>query len=135
MAQITSKFLLVDDDPINNFMSTRALKKYFGEVQIDDFTIPEDGLVFINSGSFNVSSETDGKTTLFLDINMPSISGWEFLDAFKLFEAAIKEQFNIYILTSSVDHNDIEKAKENPLVIDFIEKPLNNASLIKLFGS
>ena len=65
---------------------------------------------------------------------MPYLSGWEFLEAFDLFDTAIKEQYDIYILSSSVAQNDIDLAKENPYVIDFIEKPLNKAKLTTLFG-
>ncbi|MBA3986288.1 MAG: response regulator [Flavobacteriales bacterium] len=132
MTQITKRFLLVDDDPTSNFISRMALKKSLGEVHINVFTIPEDGLEFIKSGPSH--NPPDGKTTLFLDINMPSISGWEFLEAFELFDASIKEQYNIYILSSSLDPSDINRAKANPLVLDFIEKPLNNATLLKIFG-
>jgi len=133
MTQITKRVLIVDDDEIANFISMMMLKKSLGEVHIDDFTIPEDALEFIRSGPSHNPSEADGKTTLFLDINMPTLSGWEFIEAFELFDASIKEQYNIYILSSSVDHKDIYLAKANPLVIDYIEKPLNHATLLKIF--
>lgn len=132
MTQLTKRFLIVDDDPINNFLSIMAIKQAFNEVQINDFTVPEDGLEFMKSeDNYNPA---DGKTTLFLDINMPNISGWEYLEAFELFDSSIKEQYDIYILSSSVNPNDINRAKENPLVIDFIEKPLSKASVLKIFG-
>ncbi len=132
MTQITKRFLLVDDEPLSNFISTMALKKSLGEVHIDDFTMPEDGLEFIKSEPNN--SPPEGKTTLLLDLNMPTMSGWEFLEAFELFDVSIKVQYNIYILSSSLDPGDINRAKANPLVVDFIEKPLNNATLIRIFG-
>lgn len=74
------------------------------------------------------------ETTLFLDINMPTMSGWEFLEAFERFDALIKEQYNIYILSSSVNIGDINAAKANPLVIGFLEKPLNQGMLAKIFN-
>lgn len=132
MTQITKRFLLVDDDPVNNYLTKIILKKSFEEVHVNDFTIPEDALEFIKSGPSH--NPPYGKTTLLLDINMPSISGWEFLEAFELFDASIKEQYNIYILSSSVNLSDINLAKENQLVLDFIEKPLNKAKLVKIFG-
>lgn len=132
MTQITKRFLLVDDDPLNNSLNKMILKKSFNLVQINAFTTPEDGLEFMKSEPYH--NPPDGKTTLFLDINMPSISGWEYLEKFDLFDNSIKEQYNIYILSSSVDPKDINRAKENPYVIDFIEKPLKKASLFKIFG-
>ncbi len=132
MTQITKRFLLVDDDPLNNFLTKMILKKSFEEVHVNDFTIPENGLEFMKSEpSHNLHY---GRTILFLDINMPTMSGWEYLDEFELFDPSIKEQYDIYILSSSVDPKDINRAKENPHVIDFIEKPLNKAKLLTMFG-
>jgi CheY-like chemotaxis protein len=131
MAQMIKRFLLVDDDPINNYLSKIILKKSLEEVHITDFTVPEDALDFIKSGAnHNPSGET---ITIFLDINMPTMSGWEFLEAFELFDLSIKEQYHIYILSSTINHNDINLARENCLVIDFLEKPLNQTILNKLF--
>lgn len=132
MAQIKKRFLLVDDDPLNNSLTKMILKKSFDFVQINVFTVPEDALEFMKyEPCYN---PPDGKTTLFLDINMPTISGWEYLEKFELFDTSIKEQYDIYILSSSVEPKDINRAKENPLVIDFIEKPLKKATLLKIFG-
>ncbi len=132
MTQKTKRFLLVDDDPLSNYITKMILKKSIDGVHINDFTIPEDGLEFMKSEPSH--NPPDGKTTLFLDINMPSISGWEYLEEFERFDASIKEQYNIYILSSSLDPSDINRAKANPLVIDFIEKPFNKATLLKIFG-
>jgi len=132
MTRITKRFILVEDDELSNFISKRALKLSLGKIHIDDFTIPENGLEFIKSRSSHASH--DGKTTIFLDINMPTLTGWEFLDEFELFDQSIKDQYNIYILSSSVNIDDINRAKINPLVVDFIEKPLNKAAVVKLFG-
>ncbi len=132
MTKARKRFLIVDDDPQNNSLSKMALKRSLGEVLVNDFVIPEDGLEFIeNEPSHN---PPDGKTTLFLDINMPTMTGWEFLEKFKTFKPSLKEQYNIYILSSSVDPSDIKRAHANPLVVDFIEKPLSKATLVKMFG-
>ena len=74
------------------------------------------------------------KTTLLLDINMPVLNGWEFLAELKQMNLAVVEQFNIYILSSSVDQRDIDKAKSDPHIIDFISKPLKKENLMELFG-
>jgi len=132
MAETPKRFLLVDDDVLNNVLTKMILKKSFDKVHINVFNVAEDGLEFMKTEPINNSSE--GKTTLFLDINMPTISAWDYLAAFDSFDASIKEQYDIYILSSSVDPKDINRAKENPLVADFIEKPINKDKLIKMFG-
>jgi response regulator RpfG family c-di-GMP phosphodiesterase len=132
MTQIIKRFLLVDDNPLSNLLAKRTLKNVPGEICVNDFISPEDGLEFIESEPCH--NPPDGKTTLFLDLNMPTMTAWEFLEKFETFDASIKEQYTIYILSSSVDPRDINRAKSNPLVLDFIEKPLNKATLLKLFG-
>ncbi|CAN5687007.1 response regulator [soil metagenome] len=132
MTKVMKRFLIVDDDPQNNTLSKMALKKSLGEVLINDFIIPEEGLQFIES-EFN-NKPYGEKATLFLDINMPTMTGWEFLEKFKEFNESLKEKFTIYILSSSVDPRDIERAKENPHVVGFIEKPLQKKMLLEIFG-
>ena len=132
MTKSIMQFLIVDDDRTNNFLTRMAIKKSFGEVEIIEFVIPEAALEYIEIEFMKQPHKE--KTTLFLDLNMPSITGWEFLEKFNTFTGSVKMQFNIYILSSSVDFADIQRAKHNPLVIDFIEKPLNKKILAKIFN-
>ncbi len=132
MTTAQKRFLIVDDDPHNNILTKIVLKKILGEVLVQDFVAPEKGLEYIRSES---SRNPEGeKTVLLLDINMPNITGWEFLDIFETMDDRTKSQYDIYILSSSIDPRDIKKAKENPLVIDFIEKPLGVNMMLKLFA-
>ena len=72
---------------------------------------------------------------VFLDINMPVLSGWDVLSKFTNFPDEIKNQFTIYILSSSVAVEDKEKADKCPLVAGFVEKPLTAELLQDLFFS
>ncbi|REK05662.1 MAG: response regulator [Bacteroidetes bacterium] len=132
MAKSSKRFLIVDDDPQNNALNKIVLRKSFGEVEVKDFVVPEEALEYLETEFINKPLEE--KVTLFLDINMPTLTGWEFLDKFNSLSEPVKKQFNIYMLSSSVDPADIQRANLNPLVIDFIEKPLNKAILTKIFG-
>ncbi|MBK8364849.1 MAG: response regulator [Bacteroidetes bacterium] len=126
------QFLIVDDDPQNNSLSRMAIRKVLGNVPVKDFEVPETGLEYIGK-DFETGS-SDEKTVLLLDINMPTMTGWEFLEEFDKLNENIKMQFQIYMLSSSVDPSDIERATSNPLVTDFIEKPLNKEALERMFG-
>lgn len=132
MTHLKPRFLLVDDDPLNNTLSKAYLLRTFGNVEIKEFLIPEDALAHMEQDFTNNQSEEI--ITLFLDLNMPTLSGWEFLDQFNDFDEALKKQYHIYMLSSSVDPSDIKRAKLNPLVLDFIEKPLNKEIITKIFG-
>ena len=131
MTTTQRRFLIVDDDPQNNILSKMALKKSLGEVEVRDFLIPEKGLEYIQSEFLDVRGM---KTILLLDINMPTMSGWEFLEKFEVLADFIKMQFEIYILSSSVDPRDLKKVSENSLVLGFIEKPLRKERLLEMFG-
>jgi response regulator RpfG family c-di-GMP phosphodiesterase len=132
MNTMKKRFLIVDDDPENNLLSKMALKRSLGEVEVTDFIAPEDGLHYIES---QISNSAEGeKIVLFLDINMPTMSGWEFLEKFAEFVKTIVDKFCIYILSSSVDPRDIQRAKENPLVAGFIEKPLDRKMVSEMFA-
>jgi CheY-like chemotaxis protein len=132
MGQTIKRFLLVDDDPLNNLLTQMILKKSFEEVHIKIFTNPEDALEYMKSEPLDIP--IDEKTTLFLDINMPTLTGWEFLEVFELFDSSIKEQYDIYILSSSVEEKELNRAKENGIILDFIEKPLNKIAVINMFS-
>src|ERR1041385_1044555 len=93
------KYILVDDDPFNNIISSIEIESALGEVDITSFEIPEEGLAFIQHKFI----KTLIPTILFLDINMPSLTGWEFMEQYEKFGEAVKKQINIYILSSSVD--------------------------------
>lgn len=131
MANNTTLFILVDDDPINNLLLKKALEKNLSGAEVKDFLEPELALKYIVTEFEH--NQNEGRKIIFLDINMPTLSGWEFLDVFDQFSVQIKHQFNIYILSSTIDPADIQRAKNNPLVVDFIEKPLKKEFLLKTF--
>lgn len=119
-------YIVVDDDPLSNKICRVNIKKAVGEVEIKTFTSPEEGLAFIEDEFIkNVKP-----TILFLDINMPTINGWKFLERYEKFSDEIKSQITIYMLSSSISPSDMEKAKANKHVTDFISKPL----LIDIIG-
>lgn len=114
--------MVVDDNATNNLICKYTIRKFSKEASISIFTEPEVALDYIREDyGKNPAKEF---TVLFLDINMPIMTGWEFLDDFKNFSEEIQKQFFIYMLTSSVDERDKEKAEKNPLVSGFYSKPL-----------
>ena len=125
------KFLLIDDDPLNNYLTKRVIKKVFQDAEIIEFKEPEIALTHLENNYLN--NIVNEKIIVFLDINMPTMSGWEFLLKFEKYNETIKNQFDIFMFSSSINPADINRAKQDPMVIDFIEKPLEIEKLIKLF--
>jgi CheY-like chemotaxis protein len=107
---------LVDDDPINNLINRRLLGKIGISTRIEEFLGGEDALEKI--GQLN----PDNSLLIFLDINMPVLNGWEFLNRY--LEAFPHRKDKIVILSSSIDFQDRQKANEYKVVSGFLEKPL-----------
>ncbi len=115
--------LLVDDDEINNFISIKLIKKAVDNTAISAclngrFAIEE--LVEIQKNNPSLLPDF-----ILLDINMPIMNGWEFLDEYKRLNLDPLGKSKIYIISSSVFSNDINKARSYPLVKNFISKPLS----------
>jgi len=115
--------LLVDDDEINNFISVKLIKKTLLNTDIKTclngkFAIDE----LVETQKNNPDDLPD---YILLDINMPIMNGWEFLDEYQRLKIDPEGKSKIYIISSSVFNNDINKAKSYPLVKDFISKPLS----------
>ena len=128
----TISVLLVDDDEINNFISIKLIKKALLNTEI---------MACLN-GRFAIEQLTEIQQKdpaglpdyILLDINMPIMNGWEFLDEYKRLNLDPLGKSKIYIISSSVFSNDINKARSYPLVKDFISKPLNVEKIKELFG-
>lgn len=91
------------------------------ETDIQTFFDPNAGLVHMRSVYEN---DEANNAILLLDINMPTLFGWEVLEEFKNFPESVRRRFKIFMLSSSIDPHDKEKADRNPLVSGYIEKPL-----------
>ncbi|MES2863126.1 MAG: response regulator [Bacteroidota bacterium] len=120
---------MIDDDPINNLLCTKNIQKSVQDANVITFTEAAIGLDYIKS---NFNTPNSGNAILFLDINMPTMSGWEFMEEFQHINSEIKDHIFIYILSSSVNEVDKQKAKVHPNVIDYIEKPLLAETLKKI---
>ncbi|WP_342646421.1 response regulator [Mucilaginibacter sp. CSA2-8R] len=123
--------LLVDDDEINNFISIKLIKK---ALEYTEITACLDGSYAIKKLlDLQAKDPNSLPDYILLDINMPIMNGWEFLEDFKRLEIDPLKKSKIYIISSSVFSNDINKAKSYPLVKNFISKPLNVDKIKELF--
>ena len=116
-----NRFIIIDNDPVNNLLCTLTIRDVQDAAEIQTFNFPVKGFKYLAKEYAN----TTNPTVLLLDINMPTWSGWDFLDNFEKLDDKIKKQIKIYILSSSIDANDKQRASENKNVVDYIEKPLS----------
>lgn len=122
--------LLIDDDQMINLINTRILQVSKQVENISSVTGGEEALAALHN-IINTDASIFPEF-IFLDINMPEMDGWEFLDALAIFPRELIQNCKVVILTSSIDLFDIKKAKKNPLVFDYITKPLSIEKLSQL---
>ncbi|WP_026954620.1 response regulator [Algoriphagus vanfongensis] len=115
MIQFDAIFL-VDDDPINNLINKRILQKVEITNLIQEFLEGAEALSKIEN------LDQEHQLLIFLDINMPVMNGWEFLEHY--LAKFPQRQDKIVILSSSIDFQDRQKAQEYKVVTGFLEKPL-----------
>ncbi len=112
------KILIVDDEPIHNFIAVRLFRQIDPELKVIDFTDATLALKEIPAVS---------PSYIFLDLNMPKMSGWDFLD--EMLEKDLN--YKVYILTSSVSTFDYEKATAYKNVVECLEKPVKKDKLMQ----
>ncbi len=126
------KVCIIDDDPIFVY-GTKVILNYNGSF-CSNIMVYENGEEALDNLANELKNKEKLPEVIFLDLNMPIMDGWEFLDIFcKIPDIGIKT--NIYILSSSINSDDINKSKKYSIVKDFIQKPLTEAKFSKLLES
>ncbi len=123
--------LLVDDDSVCNFINEATLNKLGIAKEIHSALNGKEALDLINGYFLGDRSIPD---VIFLDLNMPIMDGFQFIEAFKRLEYPKKDKILIVVLTSSANPDDITKVKS--LGIDhYMTKPINEEKLMALLKS
>jgi len=115
------QFVLFDDNPFNNMLCQIMIKKSIKEAEIKTFTVPEEGLQYISNENGKDQNES---TILLLDINMQSMTCWEFLEHFDKLDEKNKSRFKIYILSAYVSPDDKVRASTDKNVINYFQKQI-----------
>lgn len=123
---MSAKLFLVDDDPIYIFSMKAMLRQVGFEGELETF---ENGLSALES----IRANDKGPDIILLDINMPIMDGWEFLEAVQQNGLGLHNT-NIYIVTSSISPDDEVKAKSIEQVDGFLIKPVEKKKLKKIIS-
>lgn len=118
--------LLVDDDEATNFLHTIYLKEWEFAEHIYTAMNGQEALDFLET---NVAFRENKPFLILLDINMPVMNGFEFMDAYANLDPAMKASIVVVMLTSSLHHSDQEKASDMNDLKSFINKPLTREQL------
>ncbi len=111
--------LILDDDSTYLYIIETLLSMQPNKIQYKQLTDPIEALALLNA------EEGEIFDTILLDINMPSINGWEFLDELQ----KLKIHKNVFILTSSADIADLEKSRKYKDIVGYYVKPIKMEQL------
>ncbi|RPI69450.1 MAG: response regulator [Ignavibacteriae bacterium] len=117
---------LVDDDRIYQFTTERMLQRLGVEIGFLWFKDGEEALGYIEEHREQPDELPD---VLIVDINMPYMDGWQFLDAFRAVRATLSKNIDIYMVSSSNDDRDVKRALTTEGVCDYVEKPITREKL------
>lgn len=115
-----TNFIVIDDDDI--FLRLGKMYLDLGACT-SSVTLYNDATVALNSLSV-LLEKIESKIVVFLDLNMPVLNGFGFLDQIQQNPNAFSDKLSIYIMTSSMNFNDIERAKNYSIVKKYLNKPM-----------
>ena len=123
MSQHIESVCIIDDDNvyINLVSKIIELKKLSEKVIV--FKNGKEAIDFF-SKSIENSDDFEVPQVIFLDLNMPIMDGWEFLEEFTKIKDKINRNIDLYVVSSSIDVRDIERAKSIDVVQDYLTKPI-----------
>jgi CheY-like chemotaxis protein len=118
--EIDSIFLLIEDNVIDQIVTTQLLKKKLGIPEVNIANNGKEGIQWLhnNRNRFNQS------LIILLDIQMPEMNGFEFLHEYEKLPQELKRETQLFMLSSTLDSNEIKRAKDNSHVIKLLSKPL-----------
>lgn len=122
---------LVDDDKVFQLTASRTLKAAQLSDKILQFENGEEALDFLKENAGDSSTLPD---YIFLDINMPFVDGWMFLDDYANLKTNLSKPIEIYMVSSSIDPRDMDRAKRNSNVRQYIIKPVTREKFIELLS-
>lgn len=117
------KIWIIDDDPIFRLIFIMTLKKTEKAIDVIEF---ENGKQAIEAFAEAACDHQKFPDYLLVDLNMPTMNGWQFLEALKKVNIPPHCKMpQVFVVSSSMDKDEIEKIKEYPFASDFITKPIS----------
>lgn len=128
MENTMKRIVLIDDDETTNYLNKLIIERSELVDEVISFDSAEDALRF-----FNEHRTEEDEALVLLDINMPIMNGWQFLDHYQALKDS--DSNKIVILTSSINPADKQKAEEKRMILDYKAKPLSVEMISELVTS
>lgn len=119
--------LLIDDNPLDNYINTILIRHYNFASQVITLESSQDAIKYLGNGAIQPD-------IIFLDIRMPQMNGFEFIKEYAMLNN-IKPTTKLFILSATCDPSEIARAENNKYVTRFIEKTLTGEKLADIVNN
>ncbi|TWF41498.1 CheY-like chemotaxis protein [Chitinophaga polysaccharea] len=127
--KLIDTIFIVDDDPIHQQIAKIMIERQAISNHIRVFSDAQDVLDYLRT---NASSPEALPDLILLDLNMPVMDGWEFLEEYAGFCTQLPKNIRIFVLTSSIDEKDKERVSSYSFVTGYLTKPLSKEIIAHL---
>jgi CheY-like chemotaxis protein len=129
---MVKKLCIIDDDDLYKLLLKKSVKNLTNNVEILTYSNGEEAFHALSklNNSFDLLPDL-----ILLDINMPVMDGWEFMEKFVAAKKTFKKPITIYIASSSIAKQDLEKAKNYIEISGYIVKPILKDTVASLLIS
>jgi CheY-like chemotaxis protein len=124
-----TKIFLIDDDPVFVFLLSKIISSTGEDTQSSHFNDGQQAIDHLQTISDNPDLLPD---VIFLDLSMPVMDGWEFLDEYTLLATHLKKKIDLYIVSSSISPDDFQRSKSYSDVHDFLIKPVDAGKIASI---
>lgn len=126
MNQTLQRVLFIDDSKNDNFFHTRVLNKHGGVEEVVVKESPQEALIYLSTMTAGSYPCPD---VIFLDVNMPGMDGWDFIEAYRELSTIQKGKIILLMLSVPLSPVDEARARAEPLIDGFVNKPLSKEKL------
>lgn len=118
-------FLLIEDNLIDQIVIKQLIRKSL-DIEVNITNNGREGLLWLHD-----HENLNQPVIILLDVQMPIMNGLDFLEEFDKLSENFKKEIQIYVLSSTLDPDEIKRINENNYVTDFLNKPLQIEDFIK----
>ena len=126
------EIFIVDDDSIHRLLMSKLFARQGKEYKLDFFENGQKALTALESAIASPSHTIPD--IILLDIEMPVMNGWQFMNEYQLLPPEIKDRISVYMVSSSFTDEDQERVKSYPEIVDYIVKPLRIEKIVQLMS-
>ncbi|HEY9258501.1 response regulator [Chitinophaga sp.] len=127
--KLINTIFIVDDDPIHQQIAKIMIERQAITSNIRVFSDAQDVLDYLRENAGDTNALPD---LILLDLNMPVMDGWEFLEEYASFCKQLPKSIRIFVLTSSIDEKDRERVSAYDFVTGYLTKPLSKEIIAHL---